>query len=176
MSIEPPNKDQYNNLKERYIELELSKLKDLDALGHINWFPLGPGWWVIVTIIFVVLLKAIINYFRLLAYKRTYKSEIFDELTKMQKSLSNITAQAIAKKLSSIIRRLSMHYSSRNQCASLEGKNWLKWLKAFDKNKFDWEKNGHILIKSIYENPNTVLISLKDLNALIEATKKWVER
>lgn len=168
------NKELQKNLTNFIQDETLNKLEDIDGIDFVNFFPLAPGWWVIIIIASLIIIKALISFFWWRAFNRSYKGEVYWELVSMQKNLNNITSRGIAIKLSEIIRRLVMYQNSRLECASLKGVEWLKWLREHDKNKFDWEENGRILIGSIYAPPGRENISVKELRKLIEATKKWV--
>ena len=139
------NKKLQKKLANQIHDMMLGKLQDIEGVDSVDWLPLAPGWW------------------------------ILEGLGEMQKDLSPLSAQNAAIKLSEIIRRLAIYKYSRIECASLEGKTWLRWLKQHDYYKFDWEKHGKLLIESVYAAPNDGnKIVLKELSCLIEATKKWV--
>lgn len=168
------NKEIQNNLANLVQNEMLTKLEDIDWIDSINPFPLAPGWWIIIIILTVLISKALVSYVRWLIFKRSYQGEVYYQLVAMQKNLNNITAHKIALKLSELLRRLVMFENSRLECASLEGEDWLKWLREHDKNNFNWVEKGKILTQGIYAPPGQENITLKDLHSLIDATKKWV--
>ncbi len=168
------NKAFQKNLANQVHDVMLGKLQDIEGVGPADWLPLAPGWWVLIIITILFLIKWLISYLRRRAYRQTWQYKMLQELCQMQHKLTEFTAQDTAIKLSEIIRRLAMYKSSRIDCAGLVGKVWLQWLGQNDNYKFDWEKYGQILIESSYAPPNKANISLQELSKLIEATKKWV--
>ena len=169
------NKKLQKKLANQIHDMMLGKLQDIEGVDSVDWLPLAPGWWMLIIITVLLLIKFLIGFLRKRAYRRTWQYKILEELGEMQKNLSPLSAQNAAIKLSEIIRRLAIYKYSRIECASLEGKTWLSWLKQHDYYKFDWEKHGKLLIESVYAAPNDGhKIVLKELSCLIEATKKWV--
>lgn len=169
------NKELQKNLGTQVREMILDKMQDIEGVDNANWWPLAPGWWVIITIVLLMVIRFIFSYLRRLAYKRTWQYKIFEELIQMQKELNNENASEIVVKLSEILRRVLMYKYSRIECAGLVGDAWLKWLTKKDQNKFDWEKHGKLLTGAAYAPPGKEKISPQELNKLLDATKKWVE-
>lgn len=170
------NKELQKKLANQIHDMMLGKLQDIDGVDSVDWLPLAPGWWALIIIITLLLIKLLISFLRKRAYRQTWQYKILEELEQMQKRLSPPVAQDVTIKLSEIIRRLAMYKYSRIECAGLEGVAWLSWLRQHDHYKFDWEKHGKLLIESVYAAPNDGnKILLKELSRLIEATKKWVD-
>lgn len=168
------NKELQRNLADKVHDMMLGKLRSIEGIDSVDWWPLAPGWWVLIIFTALLLIKLLVSYLKTRAYRLSWQYGIIQELEMMKATLSYATAAKVLNKLSEIIRRLAMHKYSRTECASLEGLDWLRWLKHNDNKKFDWENKGCLLIYSVYAPPGKEQISLKELKQLLDATKNWV--
>jgi hypothetical protein len=148
----------------------LSQLDDIIGLGYISWWPLAPGWWAFLAL---VLVAAIIQYWRRRMYWRSWKGDARRALDALETRLPGGDTQQIAAALSALLRRIAIRCFSRAECAGLEGRDWLSWLSAKDPRKFDWAGQGGLLVEAPYA-PQGRIYSPQCLKILIEATKRWV--
>lgn len=151
----------------------MNELYDIEGIDPIYWWPLAPGWWIIIVFLVVGFLSLIIYYYRRRAYKRSWSYHILRKLSLMEQNLKEENIQPTLIDLSEVIRRIAMHQHSRLECAGLEGKSWLHWLKDHDPQKFDWEIKGKCLIEAPYA-PSYNEVSHGDILVLIKAIRKWV--
>ena len=149
----------------------LAQIYDIAGLDYISWWPLAPGWWALLAIL---LIAAGTIYWRRRAYQRSWKGDAWRTLRALDSQLVGGNAQEIAAALSALMRRVAMRRFSREQCAGLEGRDWLRWLTAKDPGKFDWERRGALLIEAPYAPPGQN-VSAITLRVLIGAAKKWVK-
>lgn len=149
----------------------LNNLEDIDGLDTISWWPIAPIWWVlIISILTFIILKTI----KTRLWDNSWKRETIFHLKQMKKSLNSENGLSIAIELSETLKRVAIHKFSRQECAALEGDNWIKLLEKYDRKKFNWQKYDKILTKDIY-GPSTTKIAVDDLKKLINATKNWVK-
>lgn len=168
------NKELQKDLANQVHDMMLGKLQDIEGLDSIDIFPLAPGWWALIIIISILLLRHFVLRIRKMLFMRTWQYKVLQELDQMQSDLSNSSAKNIIVKISEIIRRLAMYQYSRQQCAGLQGDEWLIWLTEHDNKKFNWVKHGKILIELPYMPENRDNVPLKEISRLINATKNWV--
>ena len=167
------NKELQKNLANQINDVMLGKLYDIDGLDAVNWWPLAPGWWIIITVLILLSLIMLKSYLKKRAWKLSWRGQVFEKLDQMQKTVNQENAQEIAITLSQFVRRIAMHKYTRDDCAGLVGQDWLHWLTQHDGNNFDWVKNGRILTEEVFAGKNKKL-SINTLNDLINATKNWV--
>ncbi|PCJ25244.1 MAG: hypothetical protein COA94_06565 [Rickettsiales bacterium] len=179
------NKELHGHLAKQVNETLLARLREIDGLDAANWWPLAPIWWVIIVAMLAGFAFLLIRYLKLRAWRLSWKSDVFLELEQMQENLTIENAQNTATLLSEIIRRIVMHNHSREECASLEGEEWLQWLAKHgdtmgavnntDNSTFDWRDNGRVLIEDIYA-PSFSPDAMRRLANLINAIKDWVKK
>ncbi len=151
----------------------LEQLHDIEGLDPISWWPLAVGWWVLFGIAFSTLSALVCFVIYKIAFRRSWKSDTFRKLARLEKNLSDATSRETVMVLSEYLRRIALKRFSRKECAGLVGQDWLKWLAAHDPQNFDWEKKGIPLIDIPYA-PLDYSVPSKHVKDLIEAVKAWV--
>ncbi len=149
----------------------LAQLYDIKDLDSVRWWPLAPGWWVLIGL---AAIAAAIAYWRYLAYERSWQGQTHRAFTSLERQLADGNTQQIASTLSVLLRRVAMQSYSRAECAGLEGTNWLSWLSAKDPGGFDWATHGVLLVEAPYAPPDRAY-SPQSLKTLIDAAKRWVK-
>lgn len=149
----------------------LSQLRDIRGLDRISWWPLAPGWWVLIGAALLLL----ITLFAIRAYKH---HKDVQRRTRLKKLLADLRREQDRKKqaaaLSELLRRMAIRQHGRQECAGLEGEEWLDWLTKHDPSSFDWSAKALVLIKAPYAPHANDLISADDMNILIGAAERWV--
>jgi hypothetical protein len=149
----------------------LAQLYDIQDLDPVSWFPLAPGWWVLIVLTSIA---AAAVYWRHLAYERSWQGQTYRAFTALDRQLANGDTQQIAGVVSVLLRRVAMQSFSRAECAGLEGADWLQWLASRDPGGFDWVARGSLLIEAPYAPPGRTY-SPQSLKILIDAAKQWVK-
>lgn len=148
----------------------LSQLRDIEGLGAISWWPLAPGWWVLLAVSVAVILG--INVLR----KRPKQEKAPDPQEEAARLLVELRAETSfrkkAEKLSVLLRYLAMRRHGRAACAGLEGKAWLKWLARNDPAQFDWQYSGKALLEAPYAPDGFAGV---DLEPMIAAAERWIK-
>lgn len=151
----------------------IDKLHDIEGLDSISWWPLAIGWWIL--IIIVIFLVCAVAYFIAckVAFKLSWRNDAVRKLLQLEKNLSGAAARETVIVLSEYLRRIALQRFSREECAGLTGKDWLKWLAMHDPKNFDWEKKGTLLIEVPYA-PSNHHLSTCQIKDLIQAVRNWV--
>lgn len=151
----------------------LEKLHDIQGLDAISIWPLAWGWWILIG--FGIFLLFLLGWWvvRTLAFNRSWKKDTVQKLTALEKNLSDATSAKTVVLLSEYLRRICLKKFSRKECAGLTGSVWLKWLSQHDPKKYDWEKNGLLLIEIPYA-PTKHTVPIQQVKELITATRNWV--
>lgn len=95
----------------------LDDLYDIVEPGPVSWWPLAPGWWIL---LFVGGSAALLLLVRWLKHRRknAYRRAALAELGRAE-SASDVAA---------ILRRTALSAYPRKCIASLHGQNWMDWL------------------------------------------------
>lgn len=150
-------------------------LKDIEGLKEVSLWPLATGWWIVIILSIIIISFLAYIIFRKLSFNYSWKKEILNNLSKMEKDINEVNIHEIIIELSELLRRIAIHRYPRNQCAGLKDNDWLLWLEEHDPKKFKWLEKGNLIIKAPYSPPSAIDISLEMGKTLIRATKEWVK-
>lgn len=151
----------------------LSEVRDIRGLENVSCWPLAPGWWILLGLLFTIILGLFL--FKKWCAMRARRFET--QLKAMLESLrSETNIKKKAQGFSEILRLAALRKYGRAACAGLEGKDWLDWLKAHDPKGFDWTDRAGILIEAPYMPDQVVAKSDADFDALFKAAERWVKQ
>lgn len=117
---------------------ELAELKDIHLPNAISWWPLAPGWWILLTLIlatfFIILLA--LRYRRLYAWRKS-------ALAELSYIINNKNSNELGAALSELVRRCAIQLQKRSKkpiaIAQLEGKQWSDYLSTvMEKETAEW--------------------------------------
>jgi hypothetical protein len=103
-------------------------LRDLHLPGAIGWWPLAPGWWMLIALAVFGLLY--LMYGAYLRWRSNRPRRIaLRELKKLHSDYRHgMDTISLSKQLSQLLRRAMLAYASRDEVAGLTGQDWLEWL------------------------------------------------
>jgi len=150
-------------------------LRDLHMPDPISWWPIAPGWWIIVGLVTLVIL--LFYGLRYLIRKGQLKKQALRELARLEQGYhsGDRNSQQLVQALSILLRRLVMSLYPRQETASLTGESWLAQLDAELINTSQaaafTQGVGRALIEAPY-NPNYST----EVPALIELVQFWISQ
>lgn len=148
-------------------------IRDLHLPEAIGWWPLAPGWWVL-----IALLAAWCGYMLFRAFRRwrwnAARRVALGELARVKKEYADGSdAVTLAIQLSELMRRAMLAYAPRDEVASLTGERWLQWLdRGFDDRPFS-KGSGRNLESLPYRNRENVADEV-DVEGLIDAVQRRI--
>jgi hypothetical protein len=149
-------------------------LRDLHLPPDISWWPLAPGWWVLLAILAVglgwLLYQSLLRW-RAGKPRRTALRQLV-QLKKAYQQSGN--TQRLGIDLSELLRRAMLAYAPRSEVAGLAGESWLDWLdQGMDEKAFS-EGAGKMIESLPYRNPELDAQGV-DVEALIDAVHKRLQ-
>ena len=152
-------------------------LRDIHLPDAISWWPLAPGWWILLASAIAIILVFIIA---IKVYRsRRLKRDIHTELEGIKNTFQQTQNKSqLAKSLSILLRRTSISYypETRSNSAGLTGERWLNWLDETTHSPQEDKKFqsdiGKTLITAPYLPDNTDLDF--DAQALIDLSQHWL--
>ena len=145
-------------------------LRDLHLPDVIGWWPLAPGWWVVVAI-----LGAVLGYILLRTYRRWQfnapRRYAMRELAHYEAEyLKHRNPVTLGKQLSELLRRGMLAYAPREDVAGLTGGNWLAWLDQGMPLPYFHTEGGKSLLNLPYRDPDGDFSDI-DISALLAAVR-----
>lgn len=160
---------------------EANQLRDIEAALGNPWWPLAPGWWLLLAAL--ALLVLVLWRFDLVWRLRvpiplvtlgSWRWDAGRELRQLRRDATDASAKDTATELSELLRRIAMARHGRGACAGLHGADWLGWLAEHDPKGFDWRDQGRLLLAAPYAPPTRTATDLNALLRLIDAAMEWV--
>jgi hypothetical protein len=145
-------------------------LRDLHLPDAIGWWPLAPGWWVVVAI-----LGAVLGYILLRTYRRWQfnapRRYAMRELARYEAEyLEHRNPVMLGKELSELLRRGMLAYAPREEVAGLTGGDWLAWLDLGMPLPYFHTEGGKSLLNLPYRDPDGDFSDI-DISALLAAVR-----
>lgn len=138
---------------------DLSKLHDIILPEEVSWWPLAPGWIVLLAIGIIT-----ISYYSYRALKK-WRSNAYRRDAILQLAAADTPTQ-----IAEVLRRTALAIAPREEIAELRGKAWTDWLFEYSKSEPS-ESVRESLTRSIYD-PSTP----SDLPALRDFAHSWISQ
>lgn len=148
-------------------------LRDLHLPEPIGWWPLAPGWWVIIALAVVAA-----AYVLRLLLKKHSRSAARRHALKQLATLTRDFEQhgdvvAFSRAMSELLRRTMLAYAPRSDVAGLTGDEWLAWLdRDLDRPRFQGDV-GRKLLELPYRRPDDQLTAL-DIADVVAAVRQRI--
>lgn len=149
-------------------------LRDLHLPTEIGWWPLAPGWWILLAVAVCVLAwyawKALLrwraNRARRIALRElAFIAQRFDQTG---------DAVSLARELSELLRRALLAYAPRHIVAGLTGERWLAWLDRGLEEPVFARGDGRLISELPYRDPQRA-DAAADTAALIDAVRRRLQ-
>jgi len=145
-------------------------LRDLHLPDAIGWWPLAPGWWLVLAIV-----SAALGYLAWRLYKRWLfnapRRYALRELARFEAEyLEHRNPVTLGKQLSELLRRGMLAYAPREEVAGLTGEEWLAWLDEGMPLPYFHTEGGKSLLNLPYRDPQSDFSDI-DIDALISAVR-----
>jgi hypothetical protein len=148
----------------------LDQLADIHLPDGVSWWPLAPGWWILLAL--VVALALAFYQWRRRKAQNNYRRSALQQLDRIYADfqLTHNSANYL-QALSMLLRRTALTAYPHSFNASIKGEEWLHWLDAvcprLDE-KFSSEMGQGLLISAYQKNPQV------DAERLKEACAAWI--
>jgi len=154
---------------------ETLQLRDIHLPEPISWWPLAPGWWVLLVLALLIIAVVFIAWksYQSRQLKRDINAEL--ELIKQQFQKTQDRSR-LAKELSILLRRANISYYPGTNIAGLTGEEWLQHLdRTNTKQSSDisfMSSTGKVLLNAPYlpDEPDIEF----DAASLISLCESWL--
>lgn len=148
----------------------LAQLHDIHLPTAISWWPLAPGWYLLIlsSLIFIAVLYYVTR--RRFRYGLAKRQALNLLEAYYQEYQSQANSQITSMKLSELLRRVALVYFPREQIANLQGEAWISFLNESSKS-IDFDSLRDYLLKLPYQRVNE-----KDLEPLFKAVRSWIKQ
>ena len=149
-------------------------LRGLHLPEPVGWWPLAPGWWVLIAILVVVSGVLVRAWLR----RRARSAARRKALRQLEESRSAYAYHGnpvvLGTEVSELLRRTMLAYAPRSEVAGLTGDAWLAWLdRDLDQPRFR-EGPGRSLLELPYRNPETPAADV-DVDGMLAAVRERLQ-
>jgi hypothetical protein len=139
----------------------LENLHDIVASEPVSfWWPLAPGWWVVLTV-GVAICGWIIwrwwRHWRANAYRRA--------------ALLELARMNDVDQLSNLLKRVAVAIYPRRNVASLSGRGWVDFINASAPSAYFKNETGELLLSLGYDGKS---LTEAESSKLVIAARKWI--
>jgi len=149
----------------------LSDLRDIHLPGAISFWPLAPGWWLILGGLLALALSV---HLYLRARRRSLKRAAVRELDGIETSYrSSGDVARLALSLATLLRRVAIARFPRRDVASLHGCDWSRFLVGTSGERGLTVEMVHDLSLAVYAGPNAD-VEVSRVEAWTTAARNWI--
>ncbi len=107
---------------------ELSQLRDIHLPDSIGWWPIAPGWYLLVIVSIVALMSVLFFLNRYYVNGRARRQALRLLAMFQQQYERDANAQLSAARVSELLKRVALVYFPREKVAGLQGESWIAFL------------------------------------------------
>ena len=149
-------------------------LRGLHLPEAVGWWPLAPGWWLLIAAAVIaagLLLRAWLRRRAHAAARRKALRQLEDSRSAYVYHNNPVTLGA---EVSELLRRTMLAYAPRAEVAGLTGDEWLAWLdRDLDEPRFR-RGAGRSLLDLPYRNPESVADDV-DIDGMLAAVRERLQ-
>lgn len=145
-------------------------LRDIHLPDAIGWWPLAPGWWIVIALLSIGAVWLLISVLRKRRHNAPRRYALRELAAIEADYLRHRNAVIFAKQMSELLRRGMLAYAPREDVAGLSGSAWLSWLDSDLPVPYFHTEGGRSLLQLPYRDPQIDLDDV-DVNALFAAVK-----
>ena len=149
-------------------------LRDLHLPEPIGWWPLAPGWWIVIAALLFALGWLLLRAWRRYQFHAPRRYAIRELASVEAEYLEHRNPVALGQQLSELLRRAMLAYAPRHEVAGLTGDAWLEWLDKDLPVPYFHTEGGKSLLQLPYRNPHGDFGDV-DINALLAAVKNRLD-
>ena len=155
------------------MDSEQIPLRDLHLPEAISWWPLAPGWWVVISLALLALGYLLRIWLRRRARgaARRYAMQQLKALVQEYEQHKDLVI--FGSKVSALLRRTMLAYAPRQDVAGLTGDDWLDWLDQGLAQPVFANGPGRQILDLPYRDPNSELPAA-DIDRLVTAIRHRV--
>ncbi len=149
---------------------ELAQLRDIHLPAPIGWWPLAPGWYLLLILVLLLGGFAAIFLGRWYLNGRARRQALALLSVFQQQYQKESNREISAARISELLKRVALTYFPREKVASLQGEDWIVFLNETSKNL-----NFNEVYKELLELPYQAQAE-GDLDKLFHFARIWISQ
>lgn len=145
----------------------LDQLRDIHLPSDVDWWPLAPGWWVLMLLV-VIGLFLLIKWWRNALKRKQHFKQVMSAVDGLAAEL-HLDDKAWLERLSALLRQLAINLHGRKATAGLVGIDWLEYLDHSGQTDQFSQGPGRVLANAPYQQSVTY-----DRSELLGLARQWL--
>lgn len=148
----------------------LAQLKDIHLPSPISWWPLAPGWYIVIAFALILTLALAYRMYKRHGYALAKKQALRLLNTYQEQYEKKPNAPVTSAQISELLRRVALVYYPREEVASLHGEAWLNFLNQTGKD-IDFSSVRTMLLDAPFRADNNI-----NLEPLFMKAQQWIKQ
>ncbi len=149
---------------------DLAQLHDIHLPKPISWWPLAPGWFLLIAIVAMLCLIGSFLLSRWWSNRRPKKEALRELKATFREYQQDHNSQQSSAKVSELLRRVAIAYYPRTQVAGLYGDAWIHFLNNSTKG-VDFNAVRSQLLERPYQKSQPC-----HLKPLVDMAAQWITK
>ena len=148
-------------------------LRGLHLPAEIGWWPLAPGWWIVIALVLLALGVLAFRAYRRFVLNSARRFALRQVDSAHSDFLQHGNVVRFAVQLSELLRRSMLAYAPRSDMAGLTGSQWSGWLDRGLATPVFSSGAGSQLLELPYRNPDGDFGDI-DVDAMLAAVRERI--
>ncbi|GMG88315.1 DUF4381 domain-containing protein [Biformimicrobium ophioploci] len=105
----------------------LAQLRDIREPDPVGFWPLAPGWWILIALLLCALIALSIWLYR---RKQQHRRNAYRREAAALLDQIDLQSSTAAQEINTLLKRVATHVYGRDRCAALTGPEWLAFLQS----------------------------------------------
>ena len=146
-------------------------LRGLHLPDAIGFWPLAPGWWLVIVVLVIAAVLALRHWFSRRARSAARRHALRQLARHTAAYAEHRDPLVLGTQVSELLRRTMLAYAPRAEVAGLTGDAWLEWLDRGLAEPLFTSGAGRSLLELPYRHPDSVGEDV-DVDAMLSAVRK----
>lgn len=148
----------------------LTQLKDIHLPAQVGWWPLAPGWYAVLLLLFIAVITITYKLYKRQMNARPKKQALLLLHTYVTQYEQDHNAQLASARISELLKRVALVYYPRAQVASIYGEAWITFLNQTSTG-IDFQPVRSMLLETPFQSGAQV-----HLKPLIRRAELWIKQ
>lgn len=148
----------------------LAQLKDIHLPNPVSFWPLAPGWYVVLLLVLLAVLFVAYRIYKRHCYALAKKQALALLASYQKRYEKEHNVPLTSARISDVLRRVALVYYPRQEVASLHGDAWLQFLNQTSKG-IDFNPVREMLLDAPFKAEDAT-----NLKPLFTRAQRWIKQ